>query len=136
MVGLISGTGSKLAVLGGILVIAIADAFSDALGIHITEESKSHKSVRDVWEATFSTLFAKFFFAITFIFPVLLFDLKTAMIIDIVWGALLLTIISVIIAREQKTKSWKMVGEHLLIATVVIAISHWAGKIINLLMIE
>ncbi|MBW2265656.1 MAG: hypothetical protein JRF28_05735, partial [Deltaproteobacteria bacterium] len=33
MVGLHSGTHSKLVVLGGILTIAIADAFSDALGI-------------------------------------------------------------------------------------------------------
>ena len=31
MVGLISGTESKMVVIGGILTIAIADAFSDAL---------------------------------------------------------------------------------------------------------
>ncbi|HID20408.1 MAG TPA: hypothetical protein EYP28_05685, partial [Methanophagales archaeon] len=39
MVGLHSGTHSKLVVIGGVLTIAIADAFSDALGIHISEES-------------------------------------------------------------------------------------------------
>ncbi|MDI6733408.1 MAG: hypothetical protein QME51_05200, partial [Planctomycetota bacterium] len=37
MVGLHSGTHSKFAVLGGIVTIAVADAFSDALGIHISE---------------------------------------------------------------------------------------------------
>jgi len=37
LVGLNSGTHSKLVVIGGILTIAIADAFSDALGIHISE---------------------------------------------------------------------------------------------------
>ena len=36
MVGLNSSTNSKVAVIGGILIIAIADAFSDALGIHIS----------------------------------------------------------------------------------------------------
>ena len=44
MVGLHSGTGSKLVVLGGILTIAIADAFSDALikgsGLFLTIASK------------------------------------------------------------------------------------------------
>ena len=35
MVGLHSGTHSKVVVMGGILVIAVADALSDALGIHI-----------------------------------------------------------------------------------------------------
>jgi hypothetical protein len=34
MIGLISGTESKIAVICCILTIAIADAFSDALGIH------------------------------------------------------------------------------------------------------
>ena len=36
MVGLANGTGSRLIVIGGILIIAIADSFSDALGIHVS----------------------------------------------------------------------------------------------------
>ncbi len=36
IVGLHSGTHSKKVVIGGILTIAIADAFSDALGIHLS----------------------------------------------------------------------------------------------------
>ncbi len=39
IVGLNSGTNSKNIVLGGIITIAIADALSDALGIHISEEN-------------------------------------------------------------------------------------------------
>ncbi len=41
IVGLHAGTHSRLAVIGGVLTIAIADAFSDALGIHISEESQN-----------------------------------------------------------------------------------------------
>lgn len=41
MVGLSSGTNLKLAVVGGILTIAIADSFSDTMGIHISEESEN-----------------------------------------------------------------------------------------------
>jgi len=37
MTGLNAGTKSELAVIGGILVIAIADALSDSVGIHISE---------------------------------------------------------------------------------------------------
>ena len=47
MVGLYASTHSLLAVLGGILVIAVADALSDALGIHISEEAESKKSVKE-----------------------------------------------------------------------------------------
>ena len=37
--GLNAGTHSVAAVLGGIFVIAVADAMSDALGIHLAEEA-------------------------------------------------------------------------------------------------
>ena len=36
MVGLNASTGSRTAVIGGIIAIAIADAFSDAVGMHIS----------------------------------------------------------------------------------------------------
>ena len=49
MVGLHYGTGSKLVVLGGILTIAIADAFSDALGIHMAEESENIHSSKEIY---------------------------------------------------------------------------------------
>ena len=49
MVGLHSGTHSKMVVLSGILTIAIADAFSDALGIHISEESQNTHTVKQIW---------------------------------------------------------------------------------------
>ena len=41
MVGLHSGTHSRVVVIGGIVTIAIADAFSDALGIHVSEEAEN-----------------------------------------------------------------------------------------------
>jgi len=59
MVGLHSGTGSKMVVLGGVFTIAIADAFSDALGIHISEESENVHTVGQIWGATIATFLAK-----------------------------------------------------------------------------
>jgi len=55
MVGLNVGTGIRLLVIGGILTIAIADAFSDSLGIHISEESSHRNGHKAVWEATIAT---------------------------------------------------------------------------------
>ena len=127
MVGLHSGTGSKLVVLGGILTIAIADAFSDALGIHISEESENVHSTREIWESTFSTFLAKFVFALTFIIPILLFKLSTAVVVSIIWGLSILAVVSYGMAREQGEKSWKVVAEHLIIALVVIVITHYVG---------
>src|SRR6266850_6989069 len=72
MVGLNAGTHSRLAVIGGIVTIAVADALSDALGIHVAEESKNNGSVSEVWESTIAALLAKFLTALTFVVPVLL----------------------------------------------------------------
>jgi vacuolar iron transporter family protein len=129
MVGLNAGTHSKLVVLGGILTIAIADAMSDALGIHISEESEGKHSVKEVWESTLSTFFTKFIFALTFVIPVLLFELSTAMVVAVFWGLLCLGILSYYVAK--KGEKIKVILEHLLIAVVVIIATHLVGKLIN-----
>ena len=127
MVGLYSGTHSKLVVLGGIITIAVADAFSDALGIHISEESENKHTTKEIWESTISTFLFKFTFAMTFIVPVLLFPLATAIIVSIVWGLFLLGIFSLYMAREQKAKPWKVISEHILIALIVITVTYYVG---------
>jgi hypothetical protein len=86
MVGLHSGTHSKIVVLAGILTIAIADAFSDALGIHVSEEAENKHTIKQIWAATISTFLAKFLFAMTFVVPVILFTLSTAIVISLIWG--------------------------------------------------
>lgn len=132
MVGLHSGTHSALAVIGGVLTIAIADAFSDAMGMHISRESEKNRTAKYIWESTLSTFFAKFFFALTFIIPVLLFynSLGTAMIISIIWGLLNIGILSYVIAKENKEKVWKVVIEHVGITLTVIVITPFAGELI------
>jgi VIT1/CCC1 family predicted Fe2+/Mn2+ transporter len=131
MVGLYSGTHSKLVVLGGIITIAVADAFSDALGIHISEESENKHTTKEIWESTISTFLFKFTFAMTFIVPVLLFPLATAIIVSIVWGLFLLGIFSLYMAREQKAKPWKVISEHILIALIVIAVTYYVGILVE-----
>lgn len=131
MVGLTYGTHSKLAVLGGILTIAIADAASDGLGIHISEEWEDKHSAKDVWESTFSTVFTKFFFTMTFVVPVLLFDLSTAIMLSVIYGLFILGIFSFLMAKGQKQKAWKVVGEHLLIAILVIITTYYVGNWIS-----
>lgn len=127
MVGLHSGTQSRIVVLAGILTIAVADAFSDALGIHISEEAENIHSAKEIWGATVVTFLTKFLFAMTFLVPILLISLSVAIIVNLIWGLSILTVLSYIIARSQGKPPWKIVGEHLLIAIVVIGATHWLG---------
>ncbi|MFA4915386.1 MAG: hypothetical protein WC560_01775 [Syntrophales bacterium] len=127
MVGLHSGTHSKIAVIGGIITIAIADAFSDALGIHISEEAKNTVATREVWEATTMTFISKFLVALMFLIPVLMFPLPTAILVGICWGLSLLCFLSYLLAKRNGGKTFVVVVEHLLIALGVITITHYVG---------
>jgi len=113
--------------MGGILTIAIADAFSDALGIHISEEAENKHTAREIWESTISTFLSKFLFALTFIVPILLLELSTAIIVSVFYGLSLLGIFSFYMAREQGVKPWKTVAEHLFVALAVLLITHYVG---------
>jgi len=55
MVGLHSFSGFKFVIIGGILTIVIADAFSDALGIHVSEEAENAHTSKEIWESTIAT---------------------------------------------------------------------------------
>jgi VIT1/CCC1 family predicted Fe2+/Mn2+ transporter len=127
MVGLHSSTHSRLVIIGGILTIAIADAFSDALGIHVSEESEAKHTTKEIWQSTIATFLTKFVFAMTFVIPILLLSLTTAIVVSIVWGLSLLGVFSYYIAKEQKAKPWRAVLEHMLIGLVVIGITHYVG---------
>ena len=131
MVGLYSGTHLKLVVIGGILTIAIADAFSDALGIHVSEESENKHTTKEIWQSTFSTFLSKLVFALMFIIPILLFQLKAAIIINVIWGLSVLGIFSFYLAKKQKLKRWKVITEHLVIALVVIFLTYYIGTWIS-----
>ena len=128
MVGLNATTQSKIAVIGGIVAIAVADAFSDAVGIHISEESEDRHGVREIWEATLSTFVSKFVIAFTFVVPVLLLSLYLAVVVSVAWGLALIIIFSYIMARQQGASAFKVVLEHVSIVVVVILITHYVGK--------
>ncbi len=128
IIGLHSSTHSTLVVIGGILVIAVADALSDALGIHISEESEIKHSAREIWESTISTFLSKFVFALTFIIPFLLFQLSTAIIASVIWGFSLITMFSLYLAKKQNLKPYSVVLEHLIIAIMVVVITNYIGE--------
>lgn len=132
MIGLYAGTKSRLVVVGGILSIAVADSFSDALGIHIAEESEKKNTEKEIWASTLATFISKLVFASLFIIPVILLKLSTAIIVSIVAGLLLLAGLSYIIAREKEENPFFVIIEHLLIAVVVIVITYYVGVGVSL----
>jgi VIT1/CCC1 family predicted Fe2+/Mn2+ transporter len=131
IVGLFAGTESLAAVMGGILVIAVSDSMSDAFGIHLSEEARPDSTSRSVWLATIATLLTKFLMASTFVLPLLLLPLQQAVIACLIWGAVVLTVLSVFIARQQGQPALPVVAEHLGIASLVMVLSWLVGMGVN-----
>ncbi|HSM31492.1 MAG TPA: hypothetical protein VK854_12410 [Woeseiaceae bacterium] len=129
--GLHAGTKSATAVLGGILVIAVADALSDALGIHLAEEADPDATQHHIWAATVTTFLTKFVFAISFAIPVLLLPLWPAVVLSVVWGIFVISVLSYFIARTQQASPIAIIGEHVAIAMVVVVASHLIGAWVN-----
>lgn len=127
IVGLNSGTRSITAVLGGILVIAVADALSDALGIHLAEEANPNTTHAHVWSATIMTFLTKFVFSISFAVPLLLLPLATAVIASVAWGLFVIVVLSYFLARAQGEAPFAIIAEHVGIAILVVVFSHYIG---------
>lgn len=127
IVGLNSGTKSITAVLGGILVIAVADAMSDALGIHLAEESDPGTDHEHVWSATIMTFVTKFVFSISFAVPLLLLPLGPAVAVSVAWGLLVIIVLSYFLAKSQNEPPLHIIGEHVGIAIAVVVLSHYIG---------
>lgn len=127
IVGLNSGTRSLTAVIGGILVIAVADAMSDALGIHLAEESDPDTSHDHVWSATVTTFLTKFIFSISFVVPLLVLPLATAVFASVAWGMLVIIVLSYFLARTQNESPLAIIAEHVGIAMLVVIFSHYIG---------
>ena len=134
LVGLYAGTKSFAAVFSGIVVLALADSLSDAVGMHISTESEKNSSNKIIWETTAATFLAKFITALTFILPLILFPLNWAILVSVIWGMMLITCLNITIAEKKNESAWKLVISHLGIAIFVIIVTHFIGVWIGSLM--
>jgi len=127
IVGLHAGTQSMVAVMGGILVVAVADAMSDAMGIHLAQEADPDSTHDHIWAATIWTFLTKLVVASSFAIPLLWLPLQTAVIASVSWGLLVITFLSAFLARIQKVRALPVITEHLVIAIVVVTVSYFIG---------
>ncbi len=131
IVGLYTGTHSQTVVIGGVITIAIVDAMSDAFGMHMSQESRKGNTQSDVWKATISTLIAKFVLAISFLIPLFLLENGMAATVSVVWGALLIILLSYVVAKQEHEKPFSIISHHMGIMLAVIAAAYIAGIFIS-----
>ena len=127
--GLRTGEYARPSIIGGMLVIAVADNISDAIGIHIYQESELLET-REVWLSTATNFITRLMVSLTFITLVFFLPIKLAVISTLVWGALLLSVMSYMIAKDKGIKPHLAILEHLSIAATVVIASNFIGQLI------
>jgi VIT1/CCC1 family predicted Fe2+/Mn2+ transporter len=137
IVGLYVATSSRLAVVAGIVVMAIADGLSDAVSIHTVEEAETEMGFakhteKEIWLTTLFTFLSVCGFTLSFAIPILLLELELAIHAAICWGMALLVSLNFFIARIRRERPFKLILEHLALAGFVILISHRVGGLVRL----
>ena len=117
----------KLSIIVGILTVALADNIADSFGIHIYQESECI-DIKEVWFSTFTNFLTRILVSFTFVILVALLPISLAMPCSIFWGLALLAVMSYIIAKERKVNPYSAIFEHIIIAVLVIILSHFAGR--------
>ena len=98
--------------------------------MHVSEEFGKNSHV-GVWSFMLSTFIFKLIFALTFLVPVLLLSLKSAVVVSVIWGFVLIGGFSYYVALKRKVKAWKVVGEHLAITVLVIVVTYLVGVLVR-----
>ena len=133
---LVSGLGAANAttsvIVSALLVAALADNLTDALSIHIFQESEQLDQ-REAFTGTVTNFFARFLLCASFAILVGLFPQAVAARAAIAWGAVLLAALTYLVARERRVNPWLEIVKHLIVASAVIlastAIGHWVSAV-------
>jgi len=129
IVGLGAVQASKGAILGGLLTIALADNISDSLGIDLYKESEGCGK-RLSFLATLLNFLSRLLICLSFVAIVLFFPVSQAIPVGIVWGLILLTIISYLITKSNNENSITEIIKHVLVAVIVILLSRYVGYLV------
>lgn len=129
--GLDAATATKSAIVSGLLIVALADNLTDALSMHIYQESERRLEAREAFILTWSNFVTRLAVALTFVLLVLLLPVGSALVATAAWGLSLLTLLTWALARERKVSFVKEMGKHFAAALAVIFASRGIGAFIT-----
>lgn len=121
---------SKLIVIGSLSVVALADNISDTLGIHIYQEGE-FSSFRKVWKVTLSNFIARLCVILMFMLFVFILPPMLAVACSILYGFLILTGISYLVAQKRHVAPKPIIVEHIVIALLVLGLSKYIAFLIK-----
>jgi hypothetical protein len=133
IVGLDAATAAKATVVTGLLIIGVADNLTDSLSVHIYQESERLVE-HQAWRTTVANFFTRIGVTLTFVLLFLFFPTAVAVYICVLWGFILLSGLSGLIAKFRGASVILEIWKHAAVAIVIIALSKALGIWISALM--
>jgi VIT1/CCC1 family predicted Fe2+/Mn2+ transporter len=127
IVGLGSAHAGKGPILAGLLTIAVADNISDSLGIHMYKESEGYGQ-RLSLRSTLLNFLSRLATSFTFIAIVVALPLSQAVYVGLIWGLVLIGVISYLVSRSNGNNPVREVAIHIVTAAVVVVLSRFLGR--------
>jgi VIT1/CCC1 family predicted Fe2+/Mn2+ transporter len=125
--GLSAADTTKPVIVSALLIAALADNLTDALSVHIFQESEQLDQ-KDAFTGTLTNFATRLLLCASFVPLVVTFSLAHAAAVAIAWGALLLATLTYLVARERKVSLVPEVAKHLFVAFSVIVASMLIGR--------
>ncbi len=120
--GLNAAGTAKSILIGTLLITALADNLTDSLSIHIYQESE-RLDQREAFIGTLTNFVTRLLGTVSFVLIVITIPAKVVVLGSIIWGMLLLGILSYLLARERNVGALSEIIKHLVVAVAVLIIS-------------
>jgi hypothetical protein len=126
IVGLDAAHAGRAAMMSALLIAAVADNLTDSLSVHMYQESERLEE-KEAFIGTLSNFATRLIVCLSFVLIVAVFRAHAVAVGGIVWGMLLLTVLTYILARHRNVNAMSELGKHLAVALVVIFVSEGIG---------
>lgn len=130
IIGFDAATATKATILSGLVIVAIADNLTDSLSVHIYQESERLEP-STAFHAVLTNFAVRLGLSLSFVLLMVILPLRVAVVASILWGLLLLTGLSYVVARTRKLPVLREIAKHVAVAAVVMLSSKLIGYVIS-----
>jgi VIT1/CCC1 family predicted Fe2+/Mn2+ transporter len=117
---------NRLILFLGIIITGIADAFANAAGMHVSEETEKLHERHEVWKTTFYTFFSTILVFVILAVPFLFIQFSKAVFVSWIIGMLLLAWLGFSVGRGKDRL--KIVFEYVAIGIVISLVSFFIAN--------
>jgi vacuolar iron transporter family protein len=131
VVGLHSSTEDRRSIIGALLILSMTNSVHDAHGVEISRYFENQMDIAESRRLAWLTFVSEFLITLSFILPLIVFELHTAVMINVLWGLSVIAILGYLIAAERKQNPIHVMMSQTGELILMLLFSHYIGVIVN-----